>query len=41
MILDAAKKYIEDVTAGNFPNDTESFNLKEEELVKLENYKQH
>ncbi len=40
MILSAAKKYIEDVTTGNFPNDTESFSLKEEELKKLENHKQ-
>ena len=40
MILNAAKKYIEDVTMGNFPNDTESFSLKEEELKKLENHKQ-
>ena len=41
MILNAAKKYIEDVTTGNFPNDTESFSLKEEELKKLENHKQY
>ena len=39
MILTTAKKYIEDVTSGVFPNDTESFSLKNEELVKLENHK--
>ncbi len=41
MIINAAKKYIEDVTSGNFPNDDESFSLKDEEIVKLENYKQN
>lgn len=41
MIIDAAKKYINDVTTGDFPNDNESFSLKDEELVKLENYKQN
>ena len=39
MILTTAKKYIEDVTSGVFPNDTESFSLKNEELVKLETHK--
>lgn len=40
MIIDSVKKYIEDVTTGRFPNDDESFRLKEEELLKLEDYKQ-
>ena len=41
MIIDAAKKYINDVISGDFPNNDESFSLKDEELVKLENYKQN
>ncbi len=40
MIIDAAKKYIDDVASGDFPNDSESFKLSDEELLKLENYKQ-
>jgi len=40
MIIKSAKQYIEDVTTGNFPNEAESFSLKEEELIKLENHKQ-
>lgn len=40
MIIDSVKKYIEDVATGRFPNDDESFRLKEEELLKLEDYKQ-
>ncbi len=39
MIIDCAKKYAEDVLSGNFPDDKESFNLNDEELKKLENYK--
>lgn len=39
-IIDCAKKYIEDVISGDFPNDEESFKLTKEELSKLENYKQ-
>lgn len=39
MIIDSAKKYINDVTTGDFPCDNESFKLDDEELKKLENYK--
>ncbi len=40
MILDVAKRYIEDVEGGNFPNEAESFCLDVEEFKKLENHKQ-
>ncbi len=39
IILNAAKKYCEDVEAGVFPNDDESFLLEKQEVEKLENYK--
>lgn len=39
MIIDSAKKYINDVITGDFPCDNESFKLDDEELKKLENYK--
>lgn len=39
MITETAKMYIKDVQSGNFPNDSESFKLKEEELNKLESFK--
>ena len=39
IIEDSSKKYIEDVRNKNFPNESESFKLKEEEKIKLENYK--
>lgn len=41
MIIDSVKKYIEDVTTGRFPDENESFGLKNEELLKFENYKQN
>lgn len=41
MIIDSVKKYIEDVDCGRFPDENESFKLEEEELLKLENYKQN
>lgn len=37
-ILTAAKNYCADVENGTFPSEEEGFNLKEEELIKLENY---
>jgi len=40
LIIESVKKYINDVTTGNFPNENESFKLDVEELKKLENYKQ-
>lgn len=40
MIIDCVKQYIENVTSGDFPNNDESFKLSDEELFKLENYKQ-
>lgn len=39
IIIEAAKKYIDDVQSGNFPNAEESFNINEEEKIKFENYK--
>lgn len=40
MITDCAAKYINDVKTGSFPSEDESFKLSDEELKKLENYKQ-
>lgn len=40
MITDSVVKYIDDVKTGDFPSEEESFKLSEEELKKLENYKQ-
>lgn len=40
MITDCAAKYINDVRTGAFPSEEESFKLSDEELKKLENYKQ-
>lgn len=40
MITDCAAKYINDVQTGSFPSEDESFKLSDEELKKLENYKQ-
>ncbi len=39
VLEDSAKNYIEDVRNGSFPNENESFRLKDEEKEKLENYK--
>lgn len=40
IITEAVKSYIKDVESGDFPNENETFKLKDEELIKLENYKQ-
>jgi len=39
IILNASRKYCEDVENGAFPNDDESFALEQGELEKLENYR--
>ena len=40
IMINCAKEYCTDVVSGNFPNEENSFKLDDEEIKKLENYKQ-